>query len=193
MFPQRIVQQSLRRLAVHNPSAVRTTVGRFAAPAAVATGNYAQFRYAATVAPVNLETTEPKEILAKQRLNRPVSPHLTIYKPQITWYASMSNRIAGTILSGSLYIFVTAYLVSPLLGWHLESASLAAAFGALPFAAKAATKFTLALPFTFHAFNGVRHLIWDMGKQFTNQQIIRTGFTVVGLSVASALYLAFMV
>ena len=131
-------------------------------------------------------------ILAKQRLNRPVSPHLSIYKPQITWIGSSLNRITGIALSGGLYAFSLAYLVSPLLGWHLESASLAAAFGALPLAAKIPLKFTLALPFTYHSFNGVRHLIWDLGKQFTNQQVIRTGWTVVGLTVTSALALALM-
>jgi succinate dehydrogenase (ubiquinone) cytochrome b560 subunit len=38
--------------------------------------------------------------------------------------------------------------------------------------------------------NSVRHLIWDLGKQLTNKQVIRTGWTVVGLSVTSALALA---
>lgn len=96
------------------------------------------------------------------------------------------------MLAGGLYTFSTAYLVAPLLGWHLESASLAAAFAAWPLAAKVALKMTVALPFTFHSFNGVRHLIWDVGYEFTNQQVIRTGWTVVGLSVASAALLAFM-
>ena len=104
----------------------------------------------------------------------------------------MFNRITGVALSGGLYVFAIGYLVSPLLGWHLESASLAAAFGALPLIAKIPLKFTLAMPFTFHSLNGVRHLIWDFGKQFTNKQISMTGWTVVGLSVASALGLAIM-
>ena len=66
---------------------------------------------------------------------------------------------------------------------------MAAEFGAL----KMATKFAVVTPFTFHSFNGVRHLIWDMGRQLTNKRITRTGWTVVGLSTASALYLATMV
>lgn len=94
------------------------------------------------------------------------------------------------MLSGSLYLFASAYLISPLLGWHLESASLAAAFAALPIAAKIGMKFTMALPFTFHCFNGVRHLVWDLGKQLTNKQVITTGWTVVGLTLSSALALA---
>lgn len=119
-----------------------------------------------------------------------MSPHLSIYKPQITWVGSGLNRITGVALSGGLYLFATAYLVSPLLGWHLESASIAAAFGALPLLVKVALKGAVALPFTYHSLNGLRHLTWDLGRGLTNQQVIRTGWTVVGLSVASALFLA---
>jgi succinate dehydrogenase (ubiquinone) cytochrome b560 subunit len=104
----------------------------------------------------------------------------------------MFNRITGSVLSGGLYVFATAYLVAPLFGWHLESASLAAAFGSLPLVSKFAIKLGVALPFTFHCFNGVRHLVWDMGKQLSNKQVIRTGWTVVGLSATSALALALL-
>lgn len=144
-------------------------------------------RYAATT-----NTSDPTKILAQQRLNRPVSPHLTIYKPQITWIGSATNRITGVALSGGLYLFATAYLASPLFGWHLESASLAAAFGSLPLLAKVACKGTVAFPFVYHSLNGLRHLMWDAGRGFTNQQVIKTGWTVVGLSAASALLLAFL-
>lgn len=78
-----------------------------------------------------------------------------------------------------------------MMGWHLESASIAAAFAAWPIAAKVATKFLLAFPFTYHALNGVRHLVWDTGASLTNKQVIVTGWTVVGLSVATALGLTF--
>lgn len=134
----------------------------------------------------------PSDILAKQRLNRPVAPHLSVYQPQITWIGSSLHRVTGIALSGSLYLWATAYLASPALGWHLESASMVAAFGALPLAAKIALKTTMALPFTYHSFNGLRHLMWDLGRGLSNPAIIKSGWTVVGVSVASALALAFM-
>jgi succinate dehydrogenase (ubiquinone) cytochrome b560 subunit len=96
------------------------------------------------------------------------------------------------ILSGTLYAFAPAYLVAPLVGWHLESASIAASFGALPLAVKFAIKLGLALPFTFHSFNGARHLLWDLGRNLSNKQVIKTGWTVVGLSVTSAIILALL-
>jgi succinate dehydrogenase (ubiquinone) cytochrome b560 subunit len=84
------------------------------------------------------------------------------------------------------------YLVSPLFGWHLESASLAAAFASWPIIAKVFVKASLAFPFTYHGLNGLRHLVWDTGASLTNKQVIITGWTVVGLSVVSALGLTFL-
>jgi succinate dehydrogenase (ubiquinone) cytochrome b560 subunit len=105
----------------------------------------------------------------------------------------MFNRITGAVLSGGMYLFGLGYLAAPLLGLNLGSASLAASFAAWPIAAKVATKMCFAVPFTFHAFNGVRHLVWDTGRQFTNKAVIRTGWTVVGLTTVSSLYLSIMV
>ncbi|KAJ5664852.1 uncharacterized protein N7477_007300 [Penicillium maclennaniae] len=187
MFSQKLAQQSLRRLAVQQPLAMQWSMMR-ASPAAIALGKGIQSRPVTT----SPNTEDPSQILAKQRLNRPVSPHLTIYKPQIGWIGSSLHRITGVALSGSLYLWATAYLASPVLGWHLESASMVAAMAALPIAAKVALKATLALPFTYHCMNGVRHLIWDTGRALTNPAIIKSGWTVIGLSVTSAIALAFL-
>ncbi|KAK5164641.1 cytochrome b subunit of succinate dehydrogenase, Sdh3p [Saxophila tyrrhenica] len=138
------------------------------------------------------ETTEHDKILAQQRLNRPVAPHLGIYAPQIPWYLSALNRITGCTLSGAFYVFGSLYLVAPYIGLHMESASVAAAFGAWPWLAKVATKMFFALPFTFHSFNGLRHLAWDTTHMITNQKVITSGWTVVGLSVVSAFALTFI-
>lgn len=91
-----------------------------------------------------------------------------------------------------MYLFSTAYLASPMLGWHLDSATVAAAFGALPFLAKFSLKTVMTFPFVYHCMNGVRHLMWDLGRGITNQQVIKSGWTVVGLSTLSTLILAFL-
>lgn len=152
-----------------------------------------QSRTTATAAPAGpappikrIPDSESNEILARQRVHRPISPHLTIYKPQITWYLSALHRITGSVLAGALYTFATAYLVSPLLGWHLDSQSIAEAFSTLPYVAKIITKFVLAAPFTFHFANGIRHLVWDTGKALSNEAVIRTGWTVVAISLVTA-------
>ncbi|KAM7204714.1 hypothetical protein V8F20_003498 [Naviculisporaceae sp. PSN 640] len=131
-------------------------------------------------------------LLAQQRLQRPVSPHLDIYDKKQTWFGgSIWQRFTGSALSGGLYAFGAAYLAAPLLGWHLESASIAAAFGALPFAVKSGLKFALAWPFAFHALNGVRHLLFDLGFGFAKRTVIKTGWYLWGASAVFGSYLAF--
>ncbi|MCJ1393013.1 hypothetical protein MMC18_005885 [Xylographa bjoerkii] len=191
MLVQRIAQQSLRRVAFQQPGAFsRNALGKMAAPAAIATSHHQiQSRHAATQ---NLKPDDAYQILVKQRLNRPVSPHLAIYRPQVTWYLSALNRVTGSVLSGGFYIFGLSYLVAPLFGWHLESGAMVAAFGSLPMLAKAGLKFGLALPFTFHSFNGLRHLTWDLGREMSNKAVQTTGWAVVGISVVSAGILAYL-
>jgi succinate dehydrogenase (ubiquinone) cytochrome b560 subunit len=119
-----------------------------------------------------MKPAEGQQILAEQRKKRPVSPHLAIYRMQINYFTSPLNRITGSILSGGLYCFGAAYLVSPLFGWHLDTATLVAAFGSLPLAVKIAAKATMAFQLTFHGINGVGHLIWDTGSRFQRKQIV---------------------
>lgn len=67
---------------------------------------------------------------------------------------------------------------------------MAAAFAKWPVAAKVGAKMIAAAPFMFHSWNGLRHLVWDMGRQITNVQVVRTGWAVVGLTALSTLGVA---
>ena len=60
-----------------------------------------------------------------------------------------------------LYGFSIAYLVAP---GTFDSASVVEFIHGVPETVKTAGKLVLAAPFTFHAFNGVRHLLWDSGR-----------------------------
>lgn len=102
----------------------------------------------------------------------------------------MLTRITGIALSGGLYLYSTAYLLSPVTGWDIGSESLVAAFSNLPPLAQIAVKLGIALPFVFHSFNGVRILVWDTGRMFTNRQVNWGGWMVVGTSGVVALLLA---
>lgn len=55
---------------------------------------------------------------------------------------------------------------------------------------KLLVKFGVALPFTYHAFNGVRHLVWDFGKALSNRSVARSGWLVVGLTMVGSVVLA---
>ncbi|KKP03828.1 succinate dehydrogenase cytochrome b subunit [Trichoderma harzianum] len=139
-----------------------------------------------------LSWEEGQQVLANQRLNRPVSPNLGIYKMEQTWFgASAWTRITGCVLSGAAYVYFTAYLASPLLGLHVESAALASSFATLPFVLKSAIKFTLAFPFTFHFINGIKHLVYDLGIGFAKTQIKRGEAALWILSFLGGGYLAF--
>ncbi|KAL2007461.1 hypothetical protein VTN00DRAFT_8899 [Thermoascus crustaceus] len=128
-------------------------------------------RTAPTIEIIKTPQNQGQQILARQRLSRPTSPHLGIYKWQITSVVSSLERITGIIFAGGLYVFSTAYFASPYLGWDLSSASMAAAFGALPVAVKAAAKFCVAWPFAFHCFNRAKYLVWSAGGLLTNRQV----------------------
>jgi len=132
-----------------------------------------------------------QKILAQQRLKRPIAPHLSIYRPQITWYASSFHRITGFVLSASFYAYFLLYLAGPWVGVHVESLGLKEKVAKLSKTTKMAIKGILATSFTFHSFNGVRHLTWDTGSMLTNSAIIKSGWTVVAISALSTGYLLF--
>ncbi|KAK7205402.1 hypothetical protein BZA70DRAFT_156392 [Myxozyma melibiosi] len=133
----------------------------------------------------SMTPAEAQELLVKQRSNRPTSPHLAIYKVQITMALSSMHRITGVALSASLYGLGLSYVFAPMLGYSVSSTAIAAAFGGLPVAAKFAAKLLAATPFSFHAFNGIRHLIWDTASQLTNKAVVQTGVAVLGASAVT--------
>jgi len=128
-------------------------------------------------------------ILNKQRLNRPSSPHFTIYQPQLTWLGSIANRVTGVGLSVLLYGFSLAYLVAP---GTFDSTHVVEFISGLPDAAKYAGKAILAASFAFHSWNGLRHLSWDMGKFLTVKGAYGTGYVVLGATAVSTVALVLM-
>lgn len=125
-----------------------------------------------SVATEKLSATQEDSLLANQRLNRPLSPHMQIYDPAQTFFTpSIWTRITGGALSASLYVYSGLYLVSPLVGWHIESSAAVAAFAAMPFVVKGAIKTAIAWPFVFHLLNGIRHFAYDAVYGFTKPQI----------------------
>lgn len=150
-------------------------------------------RFQSTRIPVT-HATEPQEldILAQQRKNRPLSPDLAIYRPQLTWIMSGAHRLTGIALTGSFYIALWAYAGLPLVGYEFSVADVAAALGEVPAAIKVPVKFLLTIPLTFHSWNGIRHLIWDDAKELTLKGVYRTGYATQILSVITSLWLALL-
>ncbi|KAG1441271.1 hypothetical protein G6F56_011559 [Rhizopus delemar] len=132
------------------------------------------------------------ELLRQQRKVRPVSPHLTIYQPQITWYLSGAHRLTGVAIGGAFYLSALAYLAAPAVGVTVDAASIISAAASAPVAAKVIAKTTVAAPFVFHSLNGIRHLVWDMGKCLDIKSVYTTGYGVMAASAVGSLYLGFM-
>lgn len=134
---------------------------------------------------------EEQALLNAQRLKRPVSPHLTIYQPQLTWYLSSVHRITGVAMGGAFYALTVSYAATSLLNIPFDSAAIVSTVAALPVAVKLLGKAAMAYPFVFHAANGVRHLIWDFGKELTIPGVYRTGYAVLAATATIGTYFFF--
>jgi succinate dehydrogenase cytochrome b556 subunit len=107
--------------------------------------------------------TFPYLIEYSLRLRYPHLPLLWVMlDQQITWLLSIANRMTGVALSGVLYAASIAYLAHPMFP-ALDSAHLIELAHSMPVWLKGSVKLLFAVPFTFHTFNGIRHLAWDIG------------------------------
>ncbi|KIM26273.1 hypothetical protein M408DRAFT_330656 [Serendipita vermifera MAFF 305830] len=131
----------------------------------------------------SLTPVDARTILDKQRLNRPLSPELTIYQPQITWILSIMHRFTGAGLSVGMYAFFLSYLAAPVVGVPLDSAHIIDFIHQLPEWAKLSGKTILSAPFVFHTLNGMRHLQWDVVKGMNNAAVKRSGYAVLAGTV----------
>jgi len=114
--------------------------------------------------------------------NRPLSPHLQIYRPQITSVLSISHRFSGVALAFGLFALV-AWLAA------LASGPEAYATAVAVFAAWPVRLLLVALSFAFffHFANGLRHLWWDSGRGFEISQIYASGRLVIAVAVVLTL------
>lgn len=122
-------------------------------------------KWAKPVETVSLSDSKNYQDLQSIRNERPISPHLSIYQPQLTWLGSIGHRFTGAGLSALLYTYFVGYLAAPHIGLGdmLSSASIVQMFAQLPLWAKLSLKTPLAFAFSYHFWNGIRHLVWDLG------------------------------
>ncbi|RKO98717.1 hypothetical protein CXG81DRAFT_5240, partial [Caulochytrium protostelioides] len=117
-------------------------------------------------------------------LNRPMSPHLTIYRPQITSVASILNRITG---SGLAMLTYGVGMVYGIVGF--ESASFALALHAMiPAALLTTAKGLLGFSFFYHAAAGLRHFVWDLASQLTIPGVTQTGYVALAIGFAGGIW-----
>ncbi|KAH8243678.1 hypothetical protein KR032_009315, partial [Drosophila birchii] len=115
-------------------------------------------------------------------LGRELSPHLSIYKIQLTSLLSICLRMSGFVLA----IFV----------WALGIAGLCMQGDMEGFVKKAedcdcpgvitASKIMVVAPFAYHTVAATRHMIWFLNKFLTIKEIYATGYLAIVLSIALA-------
>jgi succinate dehydrogenase / fumarate reductase cytochrome b subunit len=111
-------------------------------------------------------------------VQRPLSPHLQVYRWRVTMWLSSLHRLTGLFLSvGAIALAV----------WLIALASGPQAYGDVQRAFAAPWFKVLLVGWTFcfalHFANGIRHLAWDVGAGFDPDRIRASGWTVIVVSV----------
>jgi succinate dehydrogenase / fumarate reductase cytochrome b subunit len=106
--------------------------------------------------------------------DRPTSPHLTIYRPQISTVLSIIHRFTGLWLTAGMlalvgWLYVVAYMPGDYEEWYKCISSLP---GKLALA-------SWMVAFYYHLCSGIRHLFWDIGKGFSLPAMNVTGWLVI--------------
>ncbi|TAJ85841.1 succinate dehydrogenase, cytochrome b556 subunit [Reyranella sp.] len=118
--------------------------------------------------------------VANRPVHRPLSPHLQVYKPQLTSVLSILHRATGIALSvGVLYLAV----------WVICAASGARSYEMFQsFNSSIVGRIFLGgwlYCVFYHLFNGIRHLFWDAGYGFELKDAYRSGWLVVVVSLVA--------
>jgi succinate dehydrogenase / fumarate reductase cytochrome b subunit len=116
------------------------------------------------------------------RGNRPLSPHLDVYKMEWTMLLSITHRITGVALTAG----------AMLTAWWLLAAATSADYFAVVDGLMTSWIGNLVLlgsafALWYHFGNGVRHLVWDAGFGFDLKDAERSGQAVVGFAALATL------
>lgn len=110
--------------------------------------------------------------------DRPLSPHISIYRWPITMVSSIMHRGTGIAMSAGFVLFVL---------WLADAASGPDAYAALAGAMNSliGTILLIAWSFAFfyHLANGIRHLVWDTGRGLETGQATTSAWFVIILAV----------
>jgi len=110
--------------------------------------------------------------------DRPLSPHISIYRWPITMALSILHRITGVAMSVGFIVFVA---------WLFDAASGPDAYGTfIKYMDTPIGKLFLigwSFAFFFHLANGTRHLVWDMGRGLEKEQVSKSAWLVLMIAV----------
>ena len=109
---------------------------------------------------------------------RPLSPHMQVYRWQITMVMSILHRATGIALTAGAF-GLAWWLV--MLATGPDEAQRAMDVVSSPIGLLFLFAFSLAL--VYHLLNGIRHLAWDIGRGYDIPTVYNSGYTVAILTV----------
>jgi succinate dehydrogenase / fumarate reductase cytochrome b subunit len=110
--------------------------------------------------------------------DRPLSPHLSIYRWPITMASSILHRATGVAMAVGFIVYVA---------WLFDAASGPDAYTTLLGAMESTLGCVLLVgwsyAFFYHLSNGIRHLIWDTGRGLEKGQATASAWFVIVASI----------
>ena len=107
-------------------------------------------------------------------VRRPLSPHLQIYRPQLTSMLSIMHRATGMALAVG-NVMLVLWLLSIVMGpeWFTYYQRL--------WQHPVGTVILMGFSFSFfyHFLNGLRHWLWDSGRGYDLTSVYKTGYGVI--------------
>jgi succinate dehydrogenase / fumarate reductase cytochrome b subunit len=105
---------------------------------------------------------------------KPLSPHLQIYKPQMTSVMSILHRMTGVALAiGTLMVsWALIALASGPSAFEVFTGFAGSPLGLIML-------FGWSVALYYHLCNGIRHLFWDMGYLFKLKNAFAAGYGVL--------------
>lgn len=119
--------------------------------------------------------------------NRPLSPHLQIYKPQLTSVLSITHRGTGIFLTAGAF-FLTCWLFAIASGpeqFDNLQAHITSWYGQC-------LVYAFIFSVYFHLCNGIRHLFWDIGLGLEIETTYKTGYVVIAVTIILTLITLFL-
>lgn len=111
-------------------------------------------------------------------MNRPLSPHLQVYKWELHMVLSIFHRLTGVFLSIGL-ISLMWWLIAAALSenyFTLVQSYIAHPFGRV-------ILFSFSISIIYHTLNGIRHLFYDAGMGYDLNTTRNSGRLVVFLTI----------
>src|SRR4051812_15808097 len=118
--------------------------------------------------------------------DRPLSPHLSVYKFKYTLLSSITNRITGLALTAGFLLLL--YWIMAILGGPLTYERAEDVLGH-PIFKLVLSGFLFA--FSYHLVAGIRHLIWDTGRGMEKRESQKSAWLVGVFSVLLTLVLIY--